>query len=246
MFPPQHNRKPTGSLSRGKSTRRFGQDLTNYNFGVQTKTPNQQSYVSISKITLVNNYIDSMEKYYPVCSELNLMVDEISRNPLDDHINDIMEYTLSSSFATCIEEDYMRWHSEINKEMREILINWLIRLQVQLKLQQTTLCLAVSLLDKYCYQQSILKSKYQLLGLTCMFMAAKYEELATPRIQKFLEQSDGIFKKRELIDMESDILCTVGFNLNKLMGLRELLFSRVDDIFRSYKASQIGDMVDED
>lgn len=103
------------------------------------------------------------------------MVTEISRNPLDDHISDIMEYTLTNSFVTCIEEDYMRWHSEINEDMRQILISWLIKLQVQLKLQQNTLCLAVSLLDKYCYQHNILRSKYQLLGLTCMFIAAKYE-----------------------------------------------------------------------
>ncbi len=42
--------------------------------------------------------------------------------------------------------------------------------------------------------------------------------------------------------MESEILCSVGFNINKFVGLRELLFNRVDDIFRSYKMSQMGDM----
>lgn len=125
--------------------------------------------------------------------------------------------------------------------MREILINWLIKLQVQLKLQQTTLCLAVYLIDKYCYQQSILKSRYQLLGLTCMFIAAKYEELLTPRMSKFIEASDGLFKRQELIDMEGEVLNSVGFNINKFVGLRELLFNRVDDVFRAFKDS-LGDM----
>lgn len=114
------------------------------------------------------------------------MANENWRNPLDDHISDIMEYTLNNSFAACMQDDYMRWHSEINEDMRQILINWLIRLQVQLKLQHTTLCLAVFLLDRYCFKQRVQKSKYQLLGLTCMFIAAKYEELATPRIQRFV------------------------------------------------------------
>ena len=77
-------------------------------------------------------------------------------------------------FRSCIEDDYMRWHSEINEDMREILINWLIRVQVQLKLHNSTLNLAIYLVDKFCYQQSIVKTKYQLLGATCMFMAAKY------------------------------------------------------------------------
>lgn len=119
--------------------------------------------------------------------------------------------------------------------MREILINWLIRLQVQLKLHQKTLYLAIQLVDKYCYQQSILKSRYQLLGLACMFIAAKYEELATPRMSRFLEASDGLFKRQEVIDMEGEVLATVGFGVNRFGGLRELVFNRVDDIFRSFR-----------
>lgn len=90
MFPPQHHRKPTASLSRGKSVRRFGQDLTNYNLNLRTTAPNLESYVSIPKYSIVNNYVNDMEKYCPISLEINLMVGEISRNPLDDHIGDIM------------------------------------------------------------------------------------------------------------------------------------------------------------
>lgn len=44
--------------------------------------------------------------------------------------------------------------------------------------------------------------------------------------------------------MEGDILLSVSFNINKIVGLRELLFNRVDDIFRN-SPSHLGDMDEE-
>lgn len=58
------------------------------------------------------------------------LVESESRNPLCDHLDDIMSYTLDQSFGSFIQEDYMPWHTEINQSMREILVNWLIRVQV--------------------------------------------------------------------------------------------------------------------
>ncbi len=43
------------------------------------------------------------------------MLSETTKDPINDHVNDIMSYTLGQSFASWIEEDYMRWHSEISE-----------------------------------------------------------------------------------------------------------------------------------
>ncbi len=58
--------------------------------------------------------------------------------------------------------------------MRDILVSWMVRLHSQFRLGNSTLCLAVYLVDKYCYMQSIPLGRYQLLGLASLFMAAKY------------------------------------------------------------------------
>lgn len=51
-------------------------------------------------------------------------------------------------------------------------------------------------------------------------MAAKYEELLTPRITRFVDACDGLYHKRDIIEMEGEILEAVGFNLGKIVGLR--------------------------
>ena len=40
---------------------------------------------------------------------------------------------------------------------------------------------------------SILKSKLQLLGVSCMFIAAKYEEIYPPGIKKFADITDNTY-----------------------------------------------------
>lgn len=56
-----------------------------------------------------------------------------------------------------------------------------------------TLHLAVLLVDKYCYEKNVLKKKYQVLGAACLYIAAKYEEIHTPRLKKYVEISDGAY-----------------------------------------------------
>ena len=77
-----------------------------------------------------------------------------------------------------------------------------------------------------------------------MFMAAKYEELSTPRMDKFVSICEGLYTHKEMIIMEGQILEAIGFNINTIVLLRELLFNRVEEIFRNKKGSPI-DMSDE-
>jgi len=73
-----------------------------------------------------------------------------------------------------------------------------------------------------------------------MFMASKYEELVTPRMEKFVSICEGLYTNREMILMEGEILESVSYNMNKIVLLRELLFNRVDEVFRAKKGSFIN------
>jgi len=68
----------------------------------------------------------------------------------------------------------MSWHSDINVNMREVLIGWLIEVHPKLRLNNHTLYLAVFIIDKYCHARYIARGRYQLLGLAALFVAAKY------------------------------------------------------------------------
>ncbi|KAJ3058979.1 hypothetical protein HDU98_004975, partial [Podochytrium sp. JEL0797] len=66
--------------------------------------------------------------------------------------------------------------TEITWKHRKSLILWLLEVHGDYDLRPETLYLTVNYLDRVCAKRNIHKSEYQLLGLTCLWIAAKYEE----------------------------------------------------------------------
>ena len=66
----------------------------------------------------------------------------------------------------------MRKQPDITPGMRSILIDWLIEVGEEYRLHNETLYLAVSYIDRFLSQMSVLRSKLQLVGAASMFLAA--------------------------------------------------------------------------
>jgi len=84
----------------------------------------------------------------------------------------------------------MKNQSEINIKMRLILVEWLIEVHLKFKLLPETLFLTINLIDRYCMVKDVLKNEYQLLGVTAMLIASKYEEIYPPEIRDFVHITD--------------------------------------------------------
>ncbi|KMZ70808.1 Cyclin A-like protein [Zostera marina] len=89
---------------------------------------------------------------------------------------------------------------------RMVLVDWLVEVASEYNLSSHTLYLAVSCLDRFLSRRSIPKSKLQLLGVACMSVAAKYEEMSPPNSAEFADITDNAFTKREVSDMEINVL----------------------------------------
>lgn len=70
--------------------------------------------------------------------------------------------------------------------MRAILIDWLIDVHIKFKLQHETLFLTVNLIDRLAETAKIKKSEMQLVGISAMLIAAKYEEIYPPTLKDFV------------------------------------------------------------
>ena len=57
------------------------------------------------------------------------------------------------------------------------------------------------------------KTNFQLLGVTCLLIASKYNEIYTMEARKYVGICDGIYTLEQLMEMESFILASIGFNL---------------------------------
>lgn len=59
------------------------------------------------------------------------------------------------------------------------------------------------------------KKELQLVGVTAMFIASKYEELFPPEISDFAYITDDTYKKKQILEMERQIVRVLDFHLGK-------------------------------
>ena len=70
---------------------------------------------------------------------------------------------------------YISQQPDINASMRTILVDWLIEVQENFELFHETLYIAVRLVDLYLSRKEVKREYLQLVGATCMLVAAKFE-----------------------------------------------------------------------
>ncbi|XP_038710676.1 cyclin-A2-2 [Tripterygium wilfordii] len=111
--------------------------------------------------------------------------------------------------------DYMeKLQQDITPCMRGILIDWLVEVSEEYKLVPDTLYLTVNLIDRFLSQNYIEKQRLQLLGVTSMLIASKYEEICAPRVEEFCFITDNTYTRGEVLKMESQLLNLLHFQLS--------------------------------
>ncbi|OMO80516.1 hypothetical protein COLO4_24050 [Corchorus olitorius] len=103
---------------------------------------------------------------------------------------------------------------DITPSMRGILIGWLVEVSEEYKLVPDTLYLTVSLIDRFLSLKLIEKQRLQLLGVACMLIASKYEEICAPRVEEFCFITDNTYTRGEVLKMESKVLNILYFQLS--------------------------------
>ena len=77
---------------------------------------------------------------------------------------------------------------EVSVELRGKMVDWMIEVMSSYKTSESCFFLAVELLDSYLLKEEtiVVQNKdVHLLGITCMFIAAKYEEVSPISIKTF-------------------------------------------------------------
>ena len=96
--------------------------------------------------------------------------------------------------------------------MRAILIDWLIEVHLKFKLMPETMFLTVSLIDRFLTKKQVARQKLQLVGVTAMLLASKYEEIYFPEVADFVYITDNAYTRDEILRMESVMLNVLQFS----------------------------------
>jgi cyclin E len=105
-------------------------------------------------------------------------------------------------------------HPSLQARMRSILIDWLSEVCEVYRLNRDTYYLSVDFIDRYLsYQTDVPKQQLQLIGITCLFIAAKVEEIYPPKMSEFAYVTDGACNELEITSKEIFILKALNWNL---------------------------------
>jgi cyclin A len=103
--------------------------------------------------------------------------------------------------------------TDINFAMRAILCDWLIEVADEYSLLPATFALCINYVDRFLSVRVVRREKLQLVGIACMLIAAKYEEIFPPTVDDFVYISDNTYCKAEVLEMESQILKALSFSM---------------------------------
>ncbi|KAI0031941.1 A/B/D/E cyclin [Vararia minispora EC-137] len=145
---------------------------------------------------------------------------DLDREDVDDplmvseYVVEIFEYLKEVEQTSLPNPNYMENQKDLAWKMRGILTDWLIQVHLRFRLLPETLFLAVNIIDRFLSARVVSLAKLQLVGITCMFIAAKVEEIVSPSASDFLRCADSSYSQVEILQAERYILKTLEWNMS--------------------------------
>ncbi|KAJ7488792.1 cyclin-like protein, partial [Mycena galericulata] len=99
--------------------------------------------------------------------------------------------------------------------MRQTLVDWLFQVHIRYNLLPETLWITVNIVDRFLSYRTVSLIKLQLVGITAMFIAAKYEETHFPSVHEFVIMADNRYKQEEIIKGEQIMLQALDFKVSQ-------------------------------
>ena len=105
--------------------------------------------------------------------------------------------------------------SDINPMMRSILLDWLVEVGMEYRLSSDTLFLSAAYIDRFLSLVDVKRNRLQLVGVTAMLVASKYEEIYAPQVDEFCYITDNTYTREQVLETEREVLRVLDFDLTQ-------------------------------
>ena len=131
--------------------------------------------------------------------------------------------------------DYMSTlQSDINEGMRSILVDWLIEVADEYKLESKTLHLSINTIDRVLSKRSVKRGSLQLVGCACMLLAGKYEEIFPPTVEDYSYISDNTYTPNQVLEEERRVLRDIDYTLTVRCNFKKFISTKTHShLYRS-------------
>lgn len=130
-----------------------------------------------------------------------------------DYVVEMYEHLREKENTCSVRPTYMENQPHINERMRSILVDWLVEVHLKFKLVPETLYLTVNLIDRFLQREQVSRPKLQLIGVTSLLIASKYEEIYPPELRDLVYICDRAYTKHEILEMEETILRALEYQI---------------------------------
>ena len=140
----------------------------------------------------------------PTSYQVTGNIDDIDGRDSDDplcataYVGDMYDHFREKELVTSVRSGFMSRQSHINERMRAILVDWLVEVHLKFKLVPETLYLTINLIDRYLDFAEVSRPKLQLVGVTCLLIASKYEEIYPPELRDLVYICDRAYTKNDV------------------------------------------------
>eukprot|EP00954_Amorphochlora_amoebiformis_P029567 1393351-Amorphochlora_amoeboformis.AAC.2 len=128
------------------------------------------------------------------CVSLTTKLVMATRDPCVEYREEILHHLLEREVKFKPTDTMDRVQNDINQTMRSILIDWLVEVADEYNLTRQTFFLTVNYIDRLLTKVEVNKTKLQLVGISAMLVASKYEEIYPPSVDEFCYISDHAYR----------------------------------------------------
>ena len=97
--------------------------------------------------------------------------------------------------------------------MREKLVDWIVGIHLSHELHPETQFLTMSLIDRYLDQVLIMRTELNLLAVSAMLIATKYEEVKAFKVEDLIKFTNNAYTAEQIRQTELSILIKLQFSI---------------------------------
>ena len=133
-----------------------------------------------------------------------------------------------------LKTNYLNYQPNLSIKKRFILFDWIMEVSSQFRFKRKTYYSCINLIELYFSKITVNTEQIQLIGITCLLISAKNEEILIPQLSYFTKACDNLYSKSEILNQEFIILKTLNWKIQytDLCDLGNLLTYEWDCIIK--------------
>jgi hypothetical protein len=128
----------------------------------------------------------------------------------------MLYFSIQASFPPSKWLDQQHYISAVQN--RSILVDWLVEIHYKHLFDDSSLWLAITILDRYLQTEDVPLSKLQLVGIASLHIATKFEEINPPKVADCVEYTDNSYTAQAVLEMEANILNKISYQISGPTG----------------------------